>query len=157
MTAGAVLRGCGALTLVAALGGALPGEVNGCDTDLTDEVDHVVYCQDRCAALCERVVTCGLYVPPDDAPDGATPESLCEAECGRHYSCSRPQLCDAAEWAPDVPYVSEAEAEACLTDWADLSCDLLVSGAPNCGNNFGQCPVIETCKGEVLCDPPEWE
>ena len=56
---------------VAALCGALPGEINSCDTDLTDEVDHVVYCQDRCTKLCERVITCGLF-HRDDAPEGVT-------------------------------------------------------------------------------------
>ncbi len=140
-----------------ALSGALPGELNGCDTDLSDEVDHVQYCRDRCEALCERVVTCGLYIPPDDAPDGATAEGLCEEECGRHYFCANPQLCNPEEWEPEIPYVSEVEAGECLADWRELTCDVLVSGAPNCGNNFGQCPVIETCTGGVLCDPPEWE
>lgn len=140
----------------AALCGALPGEVNGCDTDLSDEVAHDDYCRDRCEALCERVVTCGLYLPPEEPPEDATIESLCQQDCERHYFCANPQLCNAELYDP-YPYVSIEEAEACLGDWNDLSCDLLVRGAPECGNDFGQCPQIETCTGEVLCDPPEWE
>lgn len=144
------------LTSGAALCGALPGEINGCDTDLSDEIAHDAYCRDRCAAICERVVTCGLYLPPDELPEGTTAESLCRGDCERHYFCDHPQLCQADTYDP-YPYVSIKEAETCLQDWNDVSCDELISGAPACGDDFSQCPRIETCTGEVLCDPPEWE
>lgn len=134
-----------------ALCGALPGEMHACDTDLTDEVDHGIYCQDRCTAVCERVITCGLY-HREDAPEGVTIEELCQSECEDYFYCTSPQFCD-----NDDRYISELEAEACLSDWRRLSCDGLVRGAPNCGADFGQCPRIETCARETLCDPPEWE
>ncbi len=135
----------------AALCGALPGEIHSCDTDLSDEVDHVEYCHDRCTTFCERVITCGLY-HREDAPEGVTIEELCQGECEEFFFCSNPQLCENED-----RYISEVEAEVCLDDWRALSCDGLIRGAPDCGNDFGQCPRIDTCAGEVLCDPPDWE
>jgi hypothetical protein len=136
---------------VAALCGALPGEIHSCDTDLTDEVDHVAYCQDRCTTLCERVIACGLFFR-DDAPEGVTIDELCQGECEEYFFCANPQFCD----NPDR-YISEAEAETCLGDWAALGCDDLVQNASECGTDFGRCPLIGSCAREELCDPPEWE
>jgi hypothetical protein len=145
-----VLIGAGAIC------GALPGEMNGCDTDLTDEIDHVVYCQDRCEALCDLVVLCGQYRPPEGTPDDADISEVCQSECERHYFCVNPQLCGAGDYDP-YPYISEQEAGECLSAWRAISCDDLNNGAPNCGVDFGQCPTIDACDGDKLCDPPEWE
>jgi hypothetical protein len=146
------------ITGALAICGALPGEVNGCDTDLSNEVNHIEYCQNRCAVICERVVECGRYQTDIEPAEGETPEEVCQAECEEHYLCSNVQLCPSVgDMIFEDPYISENEAETCLADWRGLSCTILEEGTPLCGRDFGQCPIIETCTGEVLCDPPEWE
>lgn len=131
--------------------GALPGEIRGCDTDLTDEVDHVEYCRDRCAVLCERTITCGIYVASGEPPEGGTIADLCQSDCEAEYGCRSPFLCPNAD-----RYVSEREAETCLEAWSGLSCSTF-ERVPSCGSGFQYCPRPEACTGEVLCDPPEWE
>ena len=133
------------------LSGALPGEMRGCDTDLTDEVDHVEYCRDRCEVLCERVVTCGLYVGTGELPDGGTIADLCQQDCEAEYGCRNPFLCPNED-----RYISEREVETCLEDWSDLRCSDF-ERASGCGQGFEFCPRPRSCTAEELCDPPEWE
>ena len=139
------------LVAAAVLCGALPGEMRACDTDLSDEVDHVQYCRDRCEVLCERVVTCGLYVSTGEPTDGGTIEDLCRAECEEEYSCRNPFICP-----NDDRYLSEREASTCLGEWSGLDCSVF-ERAEGCGSAFESCPRPEACTAEVLCDPPEWE
>ena len=139
--------------LLLASSGSLPGEINGCDTDLSDEVDHVEYCGERCAVLCERLVTCGLFLYSGDPPEGTSLEELCTADCVVEYSCQNPFLCPNED-----RYISEDEADTCLDSWSSLSCrhfeDARTAG---CGEIFDSCPRPDSCRGENLCDPPEWE
>lgn len=133
------------------LSGALPGDINGCDTDLSDEVDHVEYCESRCAILCERLVTCGRFLYAGDPPEGVTLIDLCVDDCAVEYSCANPFLCP-----NEGRYISEDEAETCLDAWSDLSCRHFEE-ARGCGETFEACPRPDACRGEELCDPPEWE
>lgn len=141
----------GVIVLALLASGALPGEMRGCGTDLSDEVDHVAYCHDRCEVLCERVIACSLYIPAEEPPEGATVEEVCLAQCGHEYNCGNPQLCPNED-----RYISEEEAAQCLDDWSALSCGDF-ERAPNCGLGFAYCPRPSTCTGEELCDPPDWE
>ncbi len=132
-------------------GGALPGEMRGCGTDLSDEVDHVAYCQERCEVLCERVVTCGLYIPPEEPPEGSTIEDVCLEQCEHEYNCGNPQLC-----SNEGAYLSEEEGNLCLDDWRVMSCADF-ERASDCGVGFAYCPRPGSCTEEELCDPPDWE
>jgi hypothetical protein len=146
-----LIGSAGVVLLALIAGGALPGEMRGCGTDLSDEVDHVEYCRDRCEVLCERVVTCGLYIPAEDPPEGSSIQDVCQTDCEGQYNCGNPQICQNSD-----RYISEVEADTCLVDWAALSCRDF-ERATNCGRGFAYCPRPETCSGEVLCDPADWE
>jgi hypothetical protein len=150
----------GVVVLGLLAGGALPGEMRGCGTDLSDEVDHVVYCSDRCGLLCGYLIDCGLYVPPEDPPEGVTVEEVCQTDCERQYNCGNPQLCP----NPDR-YISELEAEECFDGLRSLGesectrfCTLALWGVDDDGDGRADyCPTVSSCTGEELCDPPDWE
>jgi len=133
------------------LSGALPGEMRGCSTDISDEVDHVGYCRDRCEVLCERVVECGLYIGSGELPDGGTILDLCQTDCEAEYGCRNPFMCPNED-----RYISELEAETCLEEWGGLSCAVFERAA-GCGTGFEFCPRPDVCTQEELCDGPEWE
>jgi len=141
--------------------GALPGDMNGCGTDLSDEVNYVEYCQDRCEAICELAVEANTYLyTGDEPPEGVETIDLCREDCETNLSCFLGQLCTSYENA----YISTEEAEACLDEWRGLDPDHFAANAPNCGRDtdgngaadFQQCPEINTCDPDELCDPPEW-
>ncbi len=132
--------------------GALPGEMRGCDTDLSDEVSHIEYCRDRCAVLCERVITCGLYVSEQDPlGDVAAMSDMCREQCETDYGCVNPQIC-----MNPKRYISEREAADCLEAWSSMHC-IVIQSVPSCGSKYADCPRPQACTKEVLCDPPEWE
>ena len=154
----------GALVLL----GALPGDMNGCATDLSDEVNYVEYCQERCTAICDVAIEANTYLYIGDVPEGVEIEDLCQEDCEHNLSCFLGQLCtayDDPDDPDDDPYVSTEEADACLDQWRSLDPDHFAANAPNCGRDtdgdgradFIECPIINTCDPEVLCDPPEWQ
>jgi len=150
-----------ALSLFLLLGGALPGQMRGCSTDLSDEVDHIEYCQDKCEAICDRMVRCGVYVPAVEPGPDEEVEDVCERECGDHFGCDRPFFCTDPE-----AYISEEEAATCLGDWpTEMTCPVM-EGFPTCVPFFFHhtdddgrelCPRPSSCEAEELCDPPDWE
>lgn len=145
-----MIRCLGLLVVSVAVCGALPGEINGCGTDLSDEISHVEFCENWCETICERVITCGSYVGRDPVGD-ETIQDICLDECSIFHACEMPFLCGDSD-----SYISTEEANQCISDWSELTCDTVFRGN-SCESNFQDCLIIETCTGEVLCDPPEWE
>ena len=151
MRARAALRAMASLALPLAVCAALPGEMNSCTTDLSDEIDPRLYCRNRCDVLCERLVTCRLYHPVARPDEDTTDLDLCRAVCEQQYQCVSPLLCVSLD-----AYVSVKEATECLDSWARVSCDRFVD-VPRCASDFGACPRPQSCRSEELCDPPGWE
>lgn len=111
------------------LAGTMPGEMRGCETDISNEIDPREYCRLRCSRECEMKLNCGIIETYED----------CYIECERKRNCDYPIIC-----SEDDSFISENEAKKCIDDWKKLSCsDIERGGYP------------KSCSKDELCDPQE--
>lgn len=109
--------------------GTLPGQMRGCETDISNEVNPQEYCQNRCEIECELKESCGIV-------DGFTE---CNDLCLKNRNCVQPVICQ-----EEGSFISEDEAKQCIDDWDELTCDIIKNGGS---------PL--SCTREELCDPVE--